>query len=150
MQFGSPVASLLGGALIGLASALVLLIHGRIAGISGILKGGLHAIVSRVTEGSSLQQDDQRIFQVSFLLGLIGTGAVTLAVAPSALSATSGTTLIVTIGSGLLVGFGTALGSGCTSGHGVCGIGRGSLRSLVAVMTFMLVAMITVAIKGNV
>jgi uncharacterized protein len=149
MQLGSPVTSLVGGALIGLASALVLLLHGRIAGVSGILKGGLHAMVSRVT-GGSLLQHDQRIFQWSFLLGLIGTGAVTLAVAPSAVSATSGTTLLVTIGSGLLVGLGTALGSGCTSGHGVCGIGRGSLRSLVAVMIFMLVAMITVAIKGNV
>jgi uncharacterized protein len=149
MQLGSPVASLLGGTLIGLASALVLLIHGRIAGISGILKGGLHAIVASVTAKPSFEQHDLRIFQWSFLLGLIGTGAVTLAVAPSAVSATSGTTLVVTIGSGLLVGFGTALGSGCTSGHGVCGIGRGSLRSLVAVVVFMLVAMITVAIRGN-
>jgi hypothetical protein len=120
----TPGMSLLGGLLIGTASALFILANGRIAGISGILGGLL-----RPTSGDV-------IWRVAFLLGLI--------VAPTVLSPfivtviptidAGPTTLII---AGLLVGIGTRYGSGCTSGHGICGLSRLSHRSLIATLAFM-------------
>jgi uncharacterized protein len=125
---------LVGGALIGLAAAIALIAHGRIAGISGIL-------------GRSLDRDGGAQFRLAFLAGLVGTGTLIAVVAPSAIGgAVRGVGGLVV--AGLLVGVGTTLANGCTSGHGVCGLSRGSPRSLVAVMTFMVTAAITVAIAG--
>lgn len=130
----SLLHGLIGGALIGLAAALVLWVHGRIAGISGIL-------------GHALDRGDARIFRLSFLAGLIVTGAILAAVRPSAFGgAVHGLPALAL--AGVLVGAGTTLGNGCTSGHGVCGIARLSPRSLVAVATFMITAALTVALTG--
>jgi len=120
----TPWASLIGGALIGLSSALFVLANGRIAGISGILGG---ALVSR---------DGGRIWRIMFLVGLIGSSLVygLVTTLPQAIIEASPYALIV---AGLLVGIGTRYGSGCTSGHGVVGLSRLSLRSLVATTSFM-------------
>ncbi len=130
----SPLASTLGGVIIGLASALLLLAAGKIAGISGIL--------GRLAFGV----EGDRLWRAAFLLGLpvgawIGS-ALTGDVMGFSIT-TSGPLLLV---AGLLVGVGTQIGNGCTSGHGVCGLGRGSRRSLVATICFMLCALLTVGI----
>ena len=116
--------SLLGGLLIGTASALFILANGRIAGISGILGGLL-----RPTSGDVM-------WRLAFLLGLIVAPAVLAAfVAPVIPTIDAGpTTLII---AGLLVGIGTRYGGGCTSGHGICGLSRLSPRSLIATLAFM-------------
>lgn len=130
--------SLLGGALIGLAASLHLFSHGRVTGISGILAGSMAA------------DDPARRTRLAFIAGLVAPGAVAAWIAPSAFgSQVTGSALLLVV-AGLLVGVGTRVGSGCTSGHGVCGLSRLSLRSLVAVMTFMATAMITVAIVRHV
>lgn len=126
---------LAGGALIGLASALLLVATGRIAGISGIL-GGL------------LQPVHDRSWRAAFLVGLGVAGVGGAIVAPSAIGA-SVRELPLVIAAGVLVGFGTRLGNGCTSGHGVCGLARLSTRSLAAVMTFMLTGAITAWVAGG-
>ena len=120
----TPGMSLLGGLLIGTASALFILANGRIAGISGILGGLL-----RPTSGDV-------VWRLAFLLGLIVAPAVLAAfVAPVIPTIDAGpSTLII---AGLLVGIGTRYGGGCTSGHGVCGLSRLSPRSLIATLAFM-------------
>jgi uncharacterized membrane protein YedE/YeeE len=127
----TPVPALLGGILIGAASVWLLAANGRIAGVSGIL----HGLVARVP-GDTL-------WRAWFIAGLLAAGflwhALGLAPAPRA-----GFGLGWAIAAGLLVGFGTRMGAGCTSGHGVCGLGRLSVRSLVAVVTFMLTGGIAV------
>ncbi|HLL25704.1 MAG TPA: YeeE/YedE thiosulfate transporter family protein [Kofleriaceae bacterium] len=130
----SLLTALAGGALIGLAAAIALVVHGRIAGISGILGRAL--------------EDGGVGFRIPFLFGLVGTGLVVALVAPALLgpSIASRPTLVV---AGLLVGVGTTLANGCTSGHGVCGVARLSPRSLVAVGVFMATAMATVAIARH-
>lgn len=125
-------AGLQGGLLIGLAAALLFGLVGRIAGISGLLAGALRvgAPESPVAR--------------AFVAGLLAAGviaALTMGSAPAMLPDIGLPTLIV---AGLLVGFGTRLGNGCTSGHGVCGISRLSWRSLVATMTFMTAGFVTV------
>jgi uncharacterized protein len=122
-----------GGALIGVSASLLLLGLGRIAGISGIVAG-----VFLPTRGDVG-------WRALFLLGLVLAGAVALLVAPEHIG-TSPRPLIALALGGLLVGVGTRLGSGCTSGHGVCGISRLSQRSLVATATFMLAAIATTAV----
>ena len=122
----TPFASLVGGVLIGLSASALLAFNGRIAGISGIV-GGL-------IEGDR----EHRGWRASFLGGLLAGGVIVASLFPSALRS-SGVSLPlgVTIIAGLLVGFGTQLGSGCTSGHGICGVSRLSKRSLVATSTFL-------------
>ena len=121
----TPVPALLGGILIGAASVWLLAANGRIAGISGIL----HGLAARVP-GDTL-------WRAWFIAGLLAAGflwhALGLAPAPRA-----GFGLGWAVAAGLLVGFGTRMSAGCTSGHGVCGLGRLSVRSLAAVVTFML------------
>jgi uncharacterized membrane protein YedE/YeeE len=119
--------ALLGGVLIGLASAVLLLFNGRVAGISGIA-GRLV-----VADGG------ERRWRVAFLAGLLAAGFVARAVAPSALGPITPSLPVLAL-AGLLVGFGTGLANGCTSGHGVCGMSRGAPRSIAATMTFMAVA----------
>ena len=126
--------ALFGGALIGLAASLTLIAHGRIAGVSGIL-------------GQALDPGSGRGFRDAILEGLVGTGLVVAAIAPHLLGRPIRDTETLAI-AGLLVGIGTTLANGCTSGHGVCGIARLSPRSFVAVATFMAAGMLTVAIAG--
>jgi uncharacterized membrane protein YedE/YeeE len=127
----TPLASLAGGLLIGVATALFVLFNGRIAGISGIL-GGLLAL----PKGDSA-------WRLAFLIGLVASPLVfVLFQPPPAVQVDAGTGTLVA--AGLLVGLGTRYGSGCTSGHGVCGLSRLSPRSLVATAAFMLAGFATV------
>nr|WP_157050649.1 YeeE/YedE family protein [Herbaspirillum rhizosphaerae] len=127
----TPWTSLAGGLLIGLAVALLILLNGRIAGISGILGGLLRPSKGEV------------FWRVAFIAGLlIAPLAYGLVASLPTVSIEAGTpTLII---SGLLVGLGTRYGSGCTSGHGVCGLSRLSVRSLAATITFMAAGFVTV------
>lgn len=121
-----------GGALIGLASGLLMLWLGRIAGVSGALHGALDHQPAAPGE---------RAWRVAFVLGLLAAGATLALLFPAATVPAEASTTLPRAGwliaAGLLVGFGTRLGSGCTSGHGVCGLARLSLRSLAAVATFL-------------
>ncbi|MGH8707599.1 MAG: YeeE/YedE family protein [Burkholderiales bacterium] len=133
----TPFPALVGGILIGAASVWLLAANGRMAGISGIL----HGLVARVPGDAQ--------WRAWFIAGLLAAGflwhALGLAPAPR-----QGFGLGWAIAAGLLVGYGTRLGSGCTSGHGVCGLGRLSVRSLVAVTTFMLTGGIAVYVVRHV
>ena len=126
----------MGGILIGLASWLLLASLGRIAGITDITIGALAPV-----KGAPLAE---RVWRGAFLTGLIVMGACTTALLHSPAIATRPLPLLIV--AGLLVGFGTVLGSGCTSGHGVCGIGRRSKRSIVATLVFMGTGSATVSI----
>jgi uncharacterized protein len=134
----TPIPSLLGGMILGIAAALYVLLHGRILGISGIVSGLLHP-----------KQGDV-VWRLSLFLGLLS--------APILAAIFFGLRPIVDIESnwyaillaGLLVGFGAQYGSGCTSGHGICGLSRLSPRSLVATMTFMGAGFLTVFILRHV
>lgn len=120
----TPGLSLIGGLLIGLASALFILANGRVAGISGILGGLLRPMRGDIG------------WRLAFLIGLFAAPALVYAFIPYSaptIDADTGTLIIA----GLLVGIGTRYGSGCTSGHGVCGLSRLSPRSLVATLAFM-------------
>lgn len=132
------IYGLAGGTLIGLSAALLLLSRGRIAGISGIV-GTL--IATRPTSESGLQ--------LLFVLGLIA-GPLIVWLAQGRPVVEIETSLPVLIAGGLLVGFGTRMGGGCTSGHGVCGLSRLSPRSVVATGIFMAVGALTVAIVRHV
>jgi len=134
MTFLSVLRGLGGGALIGLAASLALVGHGRIAGISGTL-------------GRAFDRDHGASFRIPFLAGMIALGITIAVVAPSAIGAAVRDLPTLAI-AGLLVGVGTTLGNGCTSGHGVCGLARFSPRSLVAVVVFMATGALTVAIAG--
>ena len=127
-----------GGLMIGASAALFLLLNGRIAGISGIFGG----MVSGRSDGDAMER-------LAFLAALIGVPAIYVATggAPMANAPTSAPLLIV---AGLLVGIGTRMGSGCTSGHGVCGMSRFSMRSITAAVTFMLVGAAVVTIGRHV
>lgn len=129
----TPVSALIGGSMIGLAAVLLMLSLGRIAGISGIIAGGLG------------RDSADRGWPLAFLAGLLAPSAVLTATGTVPdLGFVAGLPLLLLAGA--LVGFGTRLGSGCTSGHGVCGLARLSKRSLVAVLTFMGAGFVTVAL----
>jgi uncharacterized membrane protein YedE/YeeE len=134
MQLEPYLRALGGGALIGLAASIALLGHGRIAGISGTL-------------GRALDADGGRAFRLAFLAGLLVVGAIAAVAVPSSIGGAVRGLPTLAI-AGVLVGIGTSLGNGCTSGHGVCGLSRGSPRSLVAVGTFMTTAALTVLLVG--
>jgi len=123
----------IGGGMIGLAAALMIVFNGRIAGVSGVL-GGL--ILDR--------QGAEAPWRVLFLGGLIAGAAVVILARPDLAQAGLQTGWVGMVAAGLIVGFGTRMGSGCTSGHGVCGIGRLSQRSIVATCTFMAAGFVTV------
>jgi uncharacterized membrane protein YedE/YeeE len=127
-----PLSGLVGGALIGVAAAGLWFLTGRIAGVSGIL-------------GAMLVQRAQRAWRVAFIAGLVLGGAAFSLVAPDRFAAPRGP-LVVLAGAGLLVGVGTTLANGCTSGHGVCGISRLSPRSIVATLTFMITGAVAVVV----
>lgn len=132
----TPVSAAIGGVLIGIAAAILLIFNGRIAGISGILGG-----ILKPTKGDTA-------WKVAFILGILISPLLFMwgAYTPEVNIAASTPVLII---AGLLVGFGTRLGSGCTSGHGICGMARFSRRSIVAVLIFMVVAFVTVAISNH-
>jgi uncharacterized membrane protein YedE/YeeE len=132
----TPYSALIGGALIGLSAAILLLFKGRIAGVSGIAGGII------------LPEKGDIPWRILFLLGLVLGGLLYqfFGISPSVENIEPVTGKLGLIAAGLLVGVGSALGTGCTSGHGICGLARRSLRSLVATLTFMLMAMITVFI----
>ena len=121
----TPVSALIGGALIGASASMMLALNGRIAGISGVLGGLVRP-----------QRGDVE-WRITFMAGLLAGGVLLALAYPRALLATSASPIALTVIAGLLVGFGTQLGGGCTSGHGVCGISRFSMRSILATLTFM-------------
>lgn len=137
MENFTPVSALVGGALIGLAGVILMLFNGKIAGISGIL-GSL-----------VLFEKTGMPWRLAFLAGLVG-GAVIYRLAGGEAVPRPTDDLAVLIAGGLLVGFGTRLGTGCTSGHGVCGISRLSARSFAATLVFMVAAMVTVYLTRHV
>ncbi|MEF2545730.1 YeeE/YedE thiosulfate transporter family protein [Aurantimonas sp. E1-2-R+4] len=128
----TPWASLFGGGLIGLSAVMVMAFFGRVAGISGITVGALPSIRSDWS------------WRLAFLIGLVAAPLLLVLLTGEPVVQTVSDNLGVMILAGLLVGFGTIWGSGCTSGHGVCGLARLSRRSLVAVGTFMTTAFLTV------
>lgn len=132
MENFTPYSALIGGALIGLAATVLMLAIGRIAGISGIVNGAM------------ARAKGDTAWRIWFLLGVIGGGALYTEFTPAAFAPRSGYPLWLLILAGLLVGFGTRMGSGCTSGHGVCGMARLSTRSFVATAVFLATGILTV------
>jgi uncharacterized membrane protein YedE/YeeE len=134
----TPFASLVGGAMLGIASVLLMASHGRIAGVSGIAARMLPPYLDKSAPG-----------RAAFILGLIAAPFfyATLTGAWPTITVTSNA--IVLVAAGLLAGFGSVWGSGCTSGHGICGLALLSQRSLVAVATFMATAIVTVFVARH-
>ena len=134
----TPYASFAGGLLIGIAAAILILFNGRIAGVSGILGQALNGGIVR-----------DNLWRIAFVMGIIAApaiwqiwvGEIEIAIQTNALW------LMV---AGLLVGVGTSYGSGCTSGHGICGLSRLSMRSLIATLSFMASGMVTIYIMRHV
>ena len=132
----TPVNAVIGGALIGLAATLLFAACGRIAGISGLL--------NRVIE-----ERNERGWRLLFLLGLLAGAGLWFTLGNPPLTARTDFSLPWLLLAGLLVGIGTRLGNGCTSGHGICGMGRLSLRSIVATLIFMAAGFITVFVTHH-
>jgi len=138
MENFTPVSALIGGGLVGLAAVLLMAFNGRIMGISGIFGQML-----RLPAGDTA-------WRAAFVIGLVAAPLLYgMAIGGIEAPAVSAPTALVVLG-GLLVGFGTRLGAGCTSGHGVCGLARFSRRSIAATVTFLAVAMVTVFILRHV
>ncbi len=138
MENFTPLSGLIGGLLIGSAAALLLLLNGRISGISGVV-GGL--LAPKSGDGG---------WRVVFVAGLLLGAFVYMLATGGAVPVKIEASQPVLVAAGLLVGFGTQLGSGCTSGHGLCGIARLSRRSIVATSVFFAVAMLTVFLTRHV
>ncbi|GHY98043.1 YeeE/YedE family protein [Vibrio cholerae] len=135
MTFSIPWDSLIGGMLLGISATLMLLMNGKIAGISGILTGLL------------TPKSRDFAWRLLFVVGMICGGVIGVKLFGHAVPTDFGVSGIVLATAGLLVGVGTRLANGCTSGHGICGIGRFSKRSIVATCVFMVVAAITVFVR---
>ncbi len=133
----TPVASTLGGMLIGLSAVLLMLFMGRIAGISGI--------VSRLLP--PLAED--RGWRIAFILGIFSAPLLAQFATGTPVEQAVSTNYVLMGIAGLLVGFGSVLGNGCTSGHGVCGMSRLSIRSIAATLTFMATAIATVFVTRH-
>ncbi len=133
----TPLSAAIGGALIGLSAVLLMLLSGRIAGISGIV-------------GECLAPGDDRGWRFAFLAGLVITPLLAALLGFPATSPVMPSNLALIVISGLLVGFGTRMASGCTSGHGICGIARVSPRSLAATVIFMVTAIVVVFVTRHV
>jgi hypothetical protein len=131
----TPLSALFGGLLIGLSVALFFILNGRMIGISGIASNFL---VSK----------DNRLENFLFLIGLILGPLIYSFTTNKEINISISNSLVLLVIAGILVGFGTRLSSGCTSGHGISGISRFSLRSIIATITFMIVGIITVLITG--
>lgn len=135
----TPYASFIGGMLIGLSAVLLLLVEGRIAGISGIASGLLPP-----------RRDGGNGGRLAFLAGLVAAPFLVSAITGEAVAQTVSGNGVLMGGAGLLVGFGSVWGSGCTSGHGVCGLARLSPRSVVATGVFMAAGFLTVVVTRHV
>ncbi|PVX16328.1 hypothetical protein DD565_15710 [Vibrio cholerae] len=135
MTFSIPWDSLIGGMLLGISATLMLLMNGKIAGISGILTGLL------------TPKSRDFAWRLLFVVGMISGGVIGVKLLGYAVPTDFGVSGIVLAMAGLLVGVGTRLANGCTSGHGICGIGRFSKRSIVATCVFMVVAAVTVFVR---
>ena len=131
----TPISALIGGLLIGLSVALFFILNGRMIGISGIAS---NLLVSK----------NNRIDNFLFLIGLILGPLIYNLISGKEINISISSSLILLIIGGTLVGFGTRLSSGCTSGHGISGISRFSLRSIIATITFMIVGILTVLVTG--
>ncbi len=138
MENFTPYSALIGGMLIGISASLLLLFNGRIAGISGIISG-----VFTTTAGD-------RSWRLLFLLGMIASGFAYQMLLPGSFQDIPDYPLLLLLTGGFIVGFGTRMGGGCTSGHGVCGIGRLSKRSIIATLVFMASGVLTVYIFRHV
>lgn len=134
MENFTPISALIGGGLIGAAAAVLLWLNGRIAGISGIFNGVLSP------------QSGDTAWRALFLFGLIAGASLYASLNPAAYAPRAGFPVALLVLGGFLVGFGTRMGGGCTSGHGVCGVARLSVRSLVATAVFLTTGMATVFI----
>jgi uncharacterized membrane protein YedE/YeeE len=130
--------ALIGGVFIGIAASLLLWLNGRLAGISGILWRLFFA------------PSGDKSWRILFLVGVVGGAAIYYALFGNAPAARPNFPVWLLIVAGFLVGYGTSLGNGCTSGHGVCGLGRLSLRSLIATVIFLLAAIITTFVVRHV
>ncbi|GAM74345.1 probable transmembrane protein [Vibrio ishigakensis] len=135
MTFTIPWDSLFGGMLLGVSALLLLLFSGKIAGISGIVSGALK------------NQAGDRVWRWLFIIGMVLGGILGGVAFSAGIPTVYDSSLWVLLLAGFFVGFGTKIGNGCTSGHGICGIGRFSTRSIVATCVFMLVAGITVFVR---
>ncbi|ARC94629.1 hypothetical protein B6A42_24460 [Vibrio coralliilyticus] len=136
MAFESfPWLSLIGGVFLGLSATMLLMVNGKVAGISGIVNGVL-----------SPKRNDL-FWRLLFLIGMVAGGALSVMVMGVEIPSTESIPTFVLVIAGLLVGFGTRLSNGCTSGHGICGVGRFSFRSIIATVIFMVVAALTVYIR---
>jgi uncharacterized membrane protein YedE/YeeE len=133
----TPISAAVGGGLIGLSAVLLMLLTGRIAGISGILGGLLNP------------RNGEIGWRVAFIAGLILAPLIAARLGYAMPSPQMPASWTVIVGAGLLVGFGTRLAGGCTSGHGICGMARLSARSIAATVTFMVVAITTVAVTRH-
>ena len=131
----TPVSAFLGGSLIGLAVAIFFVFNGRLIGISGIASNFLNS-------------KDNRFDNFLFLLGLILGPIIYKVFTQQEINISISNSFILLAVAGLLVGVGTRIGGGCTSGHGISGIGRFSLRSIIATITFMIVGILTVWVKN--
>ncbi|WP_440932280.1 YeeE/YedE family protein [Candidatus Pelagibacter sp.] len=131
----TPYSALIGGAIIGLAVVIFFLFNGRLVGISGIA-------------ANALNQKERRIDNILFLVGLIVGPILYALISNKEINISISNSLSLLIVAGLLVGIGTRISGGCTSGHGISGIGRFSLRSIIATITFMVVGILTVLIKN--
>jgi len=129
----TPLTATIGGLIIGLSAVLLMSLNGRIAGISGIFSGILFG------------NANDKVWRILFVVGLVLGPLVYTAVSGVQPSFDITSNWVVIVIGGLLVGFGTRMGSGCTSGHGVCGLSRFSIRSLFAVVVFMAAGVATVA-----
>ena len=131
----TPVTATLGGMIIGLAVVIFFLFNGRLVGISGIAS-------------NALTEKDNKFDNLLFLIGLVIGPILYTLFTNNEINITISNSLILLIVAGLLVGIGTRISGGCTSGHGISGVGRFSLRSIIATITFMIVGILTVLIKN--
>ena len=137
MEISAIGLPLLGGAIIGLAAGTLLLVSGRLAGISSVFSGFL------------FPRSEDFWWRVYFLGGLVVGGLILVAAYPAAFPSRFEPSLAVMAVAGVLVGFGSRMGNGCTSGHGICGIGRVSVRSIAATVTFIFTGMVTVYVVNH-
>jgi uncharacterized protein len=134
----TPISAAIGGALIGLSAVLLMLFNGRVAGITGIFAGLIDPIST------------DRFWRGTFIAGLIAAPLSAMLIGYTVPVPEMPTSFVTIAVGGLLVGFGTRLGNGCTSGHGICGIARLSPRSIIATGIFMVAAIIVVALMRHV
>ena len=132
----TPIPAFTGGLIIGLAVAVFFLLNGRLVGISGIAS-------------NALTEKENKFDNILFLLGLITAPFIYSLFSNEGINISISNSYVLLIAAGLLVGIGTRISGGCTSGHGISGIGRFSLRSIIATITFMIVGILTVYVKNS-